>query len=294
MKLNRYCWTSVECSRGRRDVLSAPLLFEPSGRGFRGPRNAGLRSGTTARSPPSRGSNSSARPARSGNRATPAAPTGTRHLPAQVELMGGDLGRLRVPTAILFSFTIPLATGEAGDPPAGASPPREARGPLLLLHRMAVGPIPGETELSSWGYRTAVTTVGGELQRTLEDGEPFACVVSTGTEISSALGQIAGSASLAGDRVPWFLFARPEEGGSVPQVNRPVGEVPTAAVVRLIRASTSIRRGGGSCSSIRRTRRGPSGRRKRLTKGDCASFPRLRVRSHTCREWRTSLFCSST
>ena len=140
-----------------------------------------------------------------------------------------------------FSFTIPMATQDSAVAEEEAAT-REASGGLLLLHRMTPGAIPGEGELVGWGYRTAVTTTADELQHTLEEGEPFACVVSAGNEIAAPLQQIGAAASLAGDRAPWFLFAHSTTGASIP-LGRvvPIGEhLGPRAVVRLMRALDSF------------------------------------------------------
>jgi PAS domain S-box-containing protein len=160
-----------------------------------------------------------------------------------VELMGGTIWvDARPGGGSRFSFTIPMGIVEGGvEAGDSVAADRAPQGPLLLVHRIASGPIPGGAELSSWGYRPSVTMTLEELQHALEEGEPFACIVSSSNELSGALGQIAATASLAGDRVPWFLFAQSFEGASIP-LGRvvPVTEsLGPRAVVRLMRALDS-------------------------------------------------------
>jgi PAS domain S-box-containing protein len=125
-----------------------------------------------------------------------------------VRLMGGAIWVDSKPNeGTRFSFTLPLATPD-GSNPSVRSGETEGRGPCLVVHRIHPGAVPGESELAGWGYHLHFTDSLEELQHGMGADEPFACIVSAGTEIAPALQQIAEVSWTSAERVGWFLVGR--------------------------------------------------------------------------------------
>lgn len=167
-----------------------------------------------------------------------------------VELMGGTIWvDSKTGEGSRFSFILPLATPD--DREANAPPPmslESTAGPKMLLHRMVPGPIPGEGELASWGYQIAVTQTPQDMHRTLETGDPCACIIAGTTALSEAVLGVADAMALSGDRVAWFLYARDQSDDPIPMGRVvPIEEdLGPRAVVRLMRSfeafPTGVRR----------------------------------------------------